>query len=140
MTDFIILWLQENALMAAAMAGVVALICRVTRCRPAIEHALWLLVLVKLLVPPVVSWPTEWRETMSDAVAFVSVTRAPVAPPDDLPEDLFAPGASSIRADDPIAIVTLEALVQSGRVPEVYEQPDLSDASDVDEQSDAMLR
>ncbi len=157
MTDFIILWLQENALMAAAMAGVVALICRVTRCRPAIEHALWLLVLVKLLVPPVVSWPAAWREAMSDAVAFVSVTRAPVAPPDDLPDlsdglpdlsddfsyDLFAlgdlfgdaPGASSIRADDPIAIVTMEATAQSGRVPEVYEESDLRDAFDLDGRS-----
>ncbi len=49
-------WLAHTTVTAAILAGVVALICRLGRFRPAVRHALWLLVLMKLMVPPVVAW------------------------------------------------------------------------------------
>ncbi len=49
-------WLAHTTVTAAILAGVVALVCRLGRFRPAIRHALWLLVLMKLMVPPVVAW------------------------------------------------------------------------------------
>src|SRR5688500_8994361 len=50
-------WLLENALVSAALAAVVALMCRPLWHRPAVRHALWVVVLVKILTPPVVAWP-----------------------------------------------------------------------------------
>jgi beta-lactamase regulating signal transducer with metallopeptidase domain len=50
-------WLVQNALLAGLLAAVVALVCRVGRFRPAVQHALWLLVLLKLLTPPQLVWP-----------------------------------------------------------------------------------
>lgn len=50
-------WLAQNAVLAGALAVVVALACRLGRFRPAVQHALWLVVLLKLLTPPQLTWP-----------------------------------------------------------------------------------
>jgi len=50
-------WLAENCLVVAAMVVVVSVACRFLRNRPAVQHALWLLVLVKFITPPIVTWP-----------------------------------------------------------------------------------
>src|SRR5947209_10598868 len=50
-------WLAENTVFAAILAGFVVLICRCFRPGPAVQHALWLVVLVKLLTPPLIEWP-----------------------------------------------------------------------------------
>jgi beta-lactamase regulating signal transducer with metallopeptidase domain len=50
-------WLILHTLSVAALAALAATVCRFARPRPAARHALWLLVLVKLLTPPVVYWP-----------------------------------------------------------------------------------
>ncbi len=50
-------WLIETTLIVAALAAVVSVGCRVWRCSPAVRHALWLVVLLKLLLPPVVPCP-----------------------------------------------------------------------------------
>lgn len=51
-----LLW---NVILVAALAIVVALVVqlKVVRCRPALQHALWLLVLAKLVTPPLFSLP-----------------------------------------------------------------------------------
>jgi hypothetical protein len=55
-------WLVQNTVGAAVLAVLVALFCGLVRPRPAGRHALWLVVLVKLLAPPLVSWPwTPWE-------------------------------------------------------------------------------
>ena len=51
-------WLLQNTVTAALLAGVVCALCRLGRFRPAVRHALWLVVLLKLLTPPVVVWPS----------------------------------------------------------------------------------
>jgi beta-lactamase regulating signal transducer with metallopeptidase domain len=50
-------WLTQQTLMVAALAGLSAGLCRLRRVSPAMRHALWLLVLVKFMTPPLVSWP-----------------------------------------------------------------------------------
>ncbi|HEV2947399.1 MAG TPA: M56 family metallopeptidase, partial [Gemmataceae bacterium] len=50
-------WLLQNALVATVLAGMVALVCRLARPGPAVRHALWLVVLIKLIAPPIVYWP-----------------------------------------------------------------------------------
>src|SRR5947209_18391534 len=50
-------WLVQNALTTCVLAGLVDILCRVGRFRPCVCHVLWLVVLVKLLTPPLVQWP-----------------------------------------------------------------------------------
>lgn len=50
-------WLGQHLLITTALAAIVFLICRVVRLSPAGRHILWLLVLCRLMVPPVVTWP-----------------------------------------------------------------------------------
>ncbi|HEX5069726.1 MAG TPA: M56 family metallopeptidase [Vicinamibacterales bacterium] len=50
-------WLFQNLVVTALVAGVVALVCRTTRVGPVVRHALWLLVLIKFVTPPVLVWP-----------------------------------------------------------------------------------
>lgn len=50
-------WTCQNVVVTAALAGVVWAACRALRLGPVGRHALWLIVLVKLLTPPLVVWP-----------------------------------------------------------------------------------
>ena len=50
-------WFAETTLVASALAAVVALAGRVRPIGPTARHILWLAVLVKLMTPPLVSWP-----------------------------------------------------------------------------------
>lgn len=50
-------WVGGYVAATAALAVLVGIACRLGRFRPAVCHALWLVVLIKLLTPPVVSWP-----------------------------------------------------------------------------------
>lgn len=49
----------SNAVAAVVLALVAATVCRIYR-RPALTHALWLLVLVKLVTPPIWTVPVTW--------------------------------------------------------------------------------
>ena len=49
-------WLLQNAFVATLLAAVVYLICRTRRLSPAGCHLLWLVVLVKLITPPIPLW------------------------------------------------------------------------------------
>jgi polysaccharide export outer membrane protein len=53
----IIWWLGQHLLITTALAAIVYLICRAGRPNPSARHILWLLVLCRLLVPPVATWP-----------------------------------------------------------------------------------
>ena len=50
-------WILQNGVTAAALAVLVWAVCRWGRLGPAARHALWLLVLIKLVMPPVATWP-----------------------------------------------------------------------------------
>lgn len=54
-------WIAETTLVAAALAIVALLTGRVRSIGPTVRHMLWLVVLIKLLTPPVVSWPWATR-------------------------------------------------------------------------------
>ena len=55
-------WLVQNAVMASVLAVCVAALCRIFRPRPAVCHALWLVVLLKLVAPPIPLWGTSWLQ------------------------------------------------------------------------------
>lgn len=49
--------LVQHLAICALLAMLVGIACRVGKLRPAVAHLLWLVVLVRLVVPPVVTWP-----------------------------------------------------------------------------------
>jgi hypothetical protein len=78
-------WLMENALVATLLAGVVALVCKVVRPRASVRHALWLVVLLKLVTPPVFEWPWSLSVPDAPAVAMARVDGTPGAPAEASP-------------------------------------------------------
>src|SRR5438045_6274853 len=60
-TTLDLLW--HNALAAISPAIIIALICCCIRCRPVTRHALWLMVLLFFILPPISSrWHLQFRE------------------------------------------------------------------------------
>jgi beta-lactamase regulating signal transducer with metallopeptidase domain len=55
-------WLVTNALVVAGLYPVAWLLCRLCRNRPAVSHLVWLVLLVKLVAPPLVYWPWSVRQ------------------------------------------------------------------------------
>ncbi len=72
-------WLVPHLVGSLLLAVGVAVICKLGKFRPAICHALWLVVLLKLMIPPVVAWP--WA--LGDLDFFSSVTSVSSAPAAD---------------------------------------------------------
>ena len=50
-------WLIENSLVSGTLAAAAWLACRAWRLSPAVRHGLWLVVLLKLVSPPLFAWP-----------------------------------------------------------------------------------
>lgn len=58
MTESTFLWcLTQHLAMTTLLAFMVLLVCRLVRVNAATRHVLWLLVLIRLIVPPVATWP-----------------------------------------------------------------------------------
>lgn len=62
-------WLISNGIVVLLLFPVVWLACLAFRCRPACQHWLWLVLLIKLVLPPVFDWPLECLESAA-AVAI----------------------------------------------------------------------
>ena len=57
------LWLlTQHVLLVAVLVAIVMVVCRFARLRGATQHVLWLIVLIKLLTPPLVTWPWAMEE------------------------------------------------------------------------------
>lgn len=97
-----IAWLAESAVVCAAMVLFVLLLCRFTRPRPAVQHVLWLAVLLKALSPPVVQWP--WSLDLvsgPDAAAAAPLTgEVPRAAGSAADAEPPPAGAASAKAPD----------------------------------------
>ena len=50
-------WLAQNTIAIAFLIPLVAAACRLCRNRPAVQHVLWAVVLLKFVTPPLVCWP-----------------------------------------------------------------------------------
>src|SRR4051794_27674252 len=94
----------SNAVAALALALLALLAGRLCR-RPAVVHGLWLLVLLKLLTPPlfwieVPSWPAPPRaSTDADPLAVVPLQMALAAPDAARPPEA-APAAGAARVPE----------------------------------------
>ncbi|MCA9177797.1 MAG: hypothetical protein KDB14_25195 [Planctomycetales bacterium] len=58
-------WFGQNSLAAVLMIPCVLLACCLFRDRPAVQHLLWLVILVKFITPPIVVWPWSVDELRS---------------------------------------------------------------------------
>lgn len=103
-----------QVVLLAVLAAVVGVVCR----RPAFTHRLWLLVLLKLVTPPILPVPILWsqgQEAMENATsaagkeAVVAVALAEPAGEDGQME--FPPWAEEDASPDPNGTVVLEAKV-----------------------------
>src|SRR5262249_24538155 len=50
-------WIVQNTCTIAVMIAVASVACRLFRNRPAVQHLLWVVVLLKFVTPSVVYWP-----------------------------------------------------------------------------------
>src|SRR5579863_6782940 len=89
-------WLLQNAVVALALAAVARLICLFWRLDPVARHALWLIVLIKLVTPPLVAWP--WKVPQGAEKMPAPMTAA-VAPKVD-PAPIAAPRVIDIEPQD----------------------------------------
>jgi beta-lactamase regulating signal transducer with metallopeptidase domain len=94
-------WLFQNVVVTAGLALVVVVICRTTRIGPVGRHALWLVVLIKFVTPPLVVWPwaapDPWRLAAIDA----RLDETGAMPPELL---VPAPDRNQLDDDEPPAI------------------------------------
>jgi beta-lactamase regulating signal transducer with metallopeptidase domain len=91
-------WIFQSLVTTAALAAMVAVICRFGRIGPVARHALWVVVLVKFLAPPIVVWPwaapdplglarqAEDTDVIVAGVTEVSIREAAELPAAPLPE------------------------------------------------------
>jgi beta-lactamase regulating signal transducer with metallopeptidase domain/multidrug resistance efflux pump len=80
-------WFAQTTLIAGALAVVATLAGRWKRLGPEARHALWLLVLIKLAIPPFIAWPwsvpDSWPASARiEPLALATSVPAPVALPE----------------------------------------------------------
>jgi beta-lactamase regulating signal transducer with metallopeptidase domain len=106
-------WVVDTTVMATALAGMVIVVCRLGHLRPAVRHALWLIVLLKLLTPPIFTWRLplpDWGRHVRAAVlsqASGLFTQAPDSADVQPPAPAFQ--HASTEADNPRSSVPIEA-------------------------------
>lgn len=73
------MWLLSHSVSVLLLFLVIAAVCRWPRLGPAARHALWLLVLLKLLTPPFIAWP--WSLPILPLTYSEAVREAPTPQP-----------------------------------------------------------
>lgn len=92
-------WLIQNSITVAVMIPLALLACRFFRERPAVRHALWVVVLVKFVTPPLVAWPLTIQE-LREVVVPASVVTTASAEIDGTHEIVEAESHHSSMADE----------------------------------------
>jgi beta-lactamase regulating signal transducer with metallopeptidase domain len=96
-------WFAETTLVAAVLAVLAALAGRLRSIGPTVRHALWLVVLVKLLTPPLVSWPwpVPWQNLKWLTISLEAVSAPTPTPVGDFELPRFArPFPNADRLDN----------------------------------------
>jgi hypothetical protein len=111
-------WMVQNTLIVLLLLPAVLVLCRVFARRPAVAHALWAVLLVKLLTPAIVVWP--W--TAQDAFELLGMPSFDYANPvSELPlpegtqQQIIV--ASDTRSAPPVSKAEPEALPAAAQAP-----------------------
>ncbi len=98
-------WFVETTVVASALAVVALLAGRSTRLGPAARHLLWLVVLLKLVSPPLFRWswfaPSEPFAMVEPGEPASPSERRPALPVVEATEPEPGPGAEVARASEP---------------------------------------
>src|SRR5687767_2443083 len=70
-------WFFQNAVVTAILACGVLVMCRFVRIGPVARHALWVLVLVKFVTPPIVEWPWAAPDPLGLVPVAIASSGAP---------------------------------------------------------------
>ena len=106
-----LVWFAETTIVAGILAGVAMVAGRLRPIPPSARHALWLVVLIKFLTPPLVAWPwaIDWRSMewpCAQTQACGAVVAAMEIPPSIVPVSAhcdvltFAPKCNEQDAND----------------------------------------
>src|SRR4030095_6893355 len=68
-------WLLQNFIVTSVLAGCAWMICRIVRPGPAMQHALWLVILVKLVTTPLLPWPWAVEDLVNRAGLKETIVR-----------------------------------------------------------------
>jgi len=111
-------WVAQNCAMAALLAGLVWLHSRLFHPSPATRHALWLLVLIKLVTPPLLvspaPLPAAWRESVGAWLGTDCAARS-------LEIKCVTPATDSAGLRDPVRIELIPAIGPPSSVAAVSE-------------------
>lgn len=122
-------WTVQHVALASLLCLIVHAIVRVGRIGPVGRHALWVVVLVKLLMPPMLVWPwaiaepariTAWVvSSMRGMPALGSAAHPAAVPPVVASTPVLVPVASRVDRERPAlsSPVTASASPQSSRLP-----------------------
>ncbi len=120
-----ICWFAETTLVAAILAGAAAVCGRSHTLNSTARHLLWLVVLIKLITPPVIQSPWTFPsplgvspevETSSIAIASASLATAPPA------ADLVIPGSTIETTDE--STLTAIPNESASKIPATVGQPE----------------
>lgn len=91
-------WIVQNVVITTGLIALVWLIGRVGHVGPVARHALWVVVLLKFLTPPVLEWP--WA--VPDPLGFAGVTSHSAEPDDVLMAEVAREGSLDQPNHDPL--------------------------------------
>src|SRR5262249_14552880 len=80
-----LVWFAETTIVAAVLAALAIAAGKLRPIPPSARHALWLVVLIKFLTPPLVSWP--WARSLEWPTAG-NQARAAVVAPTEIPPSI----------------------------------------------------
>lgn len=90
-------WLFQNVIITSALVATVAMLSRVWRIGPVARHALWVLVLLKFVTPPVIEWP--WAVPDPLGIATTDTRAVDDVAPMAIVSDLQTPGEGVASED-----------------------------------------
>jgi bla regulator protein BlaR1 len=106
----------SNALLVAAVAPVVWAITKLTA-KPALTHALWLVVLLKLIAPPLWSIPFHWPQPRQNEIERVHEPEAPAVVPSATGAETVPDFTEVHYARRPLPVVHAAPALQSAETP-----------------------
>lgn len=92
-------WCLQNMTMTAVMIAIVMLFSLAFQNRPAVQHVLWVVVLLKFVTPSIVAWPWQLPNVYGGAASPVSHFFNAEPPIDSLPANDSTPGRTEARED-----------------------------------------
>ena len=118
-------WLVTNAIVVAGLYPIAWLLSRLCRTRPAAAHLVWLVLMAKLVAPPLVYWPWSLRQ-LADALTPAKPISQPVTI-----NDTLAPSAENQRTPVDLQVRDPQISIEqssSSASPAYFDPPPVAEA------------